>query len=287
MPLRQAAFELKGAMAPLTVMRLYTVDLMQIERQLRAKIAQRPQMFLYAPVLLDLANLEDGGTLAVAALISLMRAFKLVPIGAIHAPDTLGPAFAGTGLGILPSAAAKPRTAENEAAPADARTPIPGASAAPAPTPAAARPTPVAARPAPAPSPSAAVTPAPTPRPIPAAPVMPPVRAGHGGPMVVSSPVRSGQVIYAQNCDLVVLAPVNPGAQVMADGHVHIYSTLRGRAIAGAQGLSGARVFVQKLEAELVAIGDAYVLADELPANLRGRPAQVFLEGNECRIEPL
>ncbi len=280
MPLRQAAFELKGAMAPLTVMRLYTVDLMQIERQLRAKIAQRPQMFLYAPVLLDLANLEGGGALAVAALISLMRAFKLVPIGAIHAPDSLGPAFAGTGLGILPSAAAKPRTAESEAAPADARTPSPAPSVGTTPTPAAARPTPVA-------PPSAAVTPAPTPRAVPAAPVMPPVRAGHGGPMVVSSPVRSGQVIYAQNCDLVVLAPVNPGAQVMADGHVHIYSTLRGRAIAGAQGLSGARVFVQKLEAELVAIGDAYVLADELPANLRGRPAQVFLEGNECRIEPL
>jgi len=279
MPLRQAAFELKGAMAPLTVMRLYTVDLMQIERQLRAKIAQRPQMFLYAPVLLDLANLEDGGSLAVAALISLMRAFKLVPIGAIHAPDSLGPAFAGTGLGILPSAAAKPRTAETEAASADARTPTPRASVSTAPT--------AVARPAPAPAPSAAVTPAPTPRPVPAAPVMPPVRAGHGGPMVVSSPVRSGQVIYAQNCDLVVLAPVNPGAQVMADGHVHIYSTLRGRAIAGAQGLSGARVFVQKLEAELVAIGDAYVLADELPGKLRGRPAQVFLEGNECRIEPL
>ena len=280
MPLRQAAFELKGAMAPLTVMRLYTVDLMQIERQLRAKIAQRPQMFLYAPVLLDLANLEGAGALAVAALISLMRAFKLVPIGAIHAPDSLGPAFAGTGLGILPSAAAKPRTAENEAASADARTPVPGASVGTGPTPAASRPTPAA-------PPSAAVTPAPIPRTVPPAPVMPPVRAGHGGPMVVSSPVRSGQVIYAQNCDLVVLAPVNPGAQVMADGHVHIYSTLRGRAIAGAQGLSGARVFVQKLEAELVAIGDAYVLADELPAKLRGRPAQVFLEGNECRIEPL
>jgi septum site-determining protein MinC len=103
----------------------------------------------------------------------------------------------------------------------------------------------------------------------------------------VTKPVRSGQVIYAQNNDLVVLAPVNAGAQVMADGHVHIYNTLRGRAIAGAQGLPGARIFCQKIEAELVAITDLYMTADEIPANLRGRPVQIFLEGREFRIAAL
>ena len=84
--------------------------------------------------------------------------------------------------------------------------------------------------------------------------------------MVIRQPVRSGQVIYAQNADLVVLAPVNPGAQVIADGHVHIYAPLRGRAVAGAQGLLGARIFCQRLEAELVAISGAYVMADDIPA---------------------
>ncbi len=105
--------------------------------------------------------------------------------------------------------------------------------------------------------------------------------------MVVTKPVRGGQVIHARDNDLVVLAPVNPGAQVIADGHLHIYAPLRGRAVAGAAGLPGARIFCQKLEAELVAIAGAYVMAEEIPAELRGRAAQVFLENGECRIAAL
>jgi len=113
------------------------------------------------------------------------------------------------------------------------------------------------------------------------------VAAAHSGPVVVNQPVRSGQVVYAQNADLVVLAPVNPGAQVIADGHIHIYAPLRGRAVAGMQGLLGARIFCQRLEAELVAISGAYVMAEDIPQDRRGRPAQIYLEGGECRIAPL
>jgi septum site-determining protein MinC len=105
--------------------------------------------------------------------------------------------------------------------------------------------------------------------------------------VVVRQPVRSGQVIYAQNNDLVVLAPVNAGAQVVADGHVHIYAKLRGRAVAGAKGLRDARIFCQKLEAELVAVSDVYMSADEIPPALRGKPAQIFFENGECKAAPL
>ena len=105
--------------------------------------------------------------------------------------------------------------------------------------------------------------------------------------MVITQPVRSGQVIYAQNADLVVLAPVNPGAQVIADGHIHIYAPLRGRAVAGVQGLLGARIFCQRLEAELIAISGAYLTADDIPEARRGRPAQIHLEAGECRIAAL
>ena len=121
--------------------------------------------------------------------------------------------------------------------------------------------------------------PAETPAPEPARPSTTPAalpsalaRPPHTGPVVVTKPVRGGQVIYAQNNDLVVLAPVNPGAQVIADGHVHIYATAaraRGRRRAG---LPGARIFCQKLEAELVAVAGAYVMAEEIPAALRGAP---------------
>jgi septum site-determining protein MinC len=271
---RQHAFELKGTMAPLTVMRLQTVDLMLIERQLRTKIAQRPQMFLYAPVLLDLGSLEEPGALSVTALVSLMRAHKLVPVGAVNAPEAFGTTLAAAGLGLLPSttATAKLRISDGDAQEAEQaeeprrrRVTTPPARA-PEPPPPPPPPPPVVAAP---------------PTPVPAAPV------AHTGPVVVTKPVRSGQVVYAQNNDLVVLAPVNPGAQVMADGHVHIYATLRGRAVAGAQGLPGARIFCQKLEAELVAISDAYVMADELPAKLRGKAVQIHLEGRECRVTAL
>jgi septum site-determining protein MinC len=104
---------------------------------------------------------------------------------------------------------------------------------------------------------------------------------------VVRQPVRGGQVIYAPNNDLVVLAPVNAGAQVVADGHVHIYSKLRGRAVAGAKGLAGARIFVQRLEAELVAVSDAYMSAEEIPSAVRGKAAQIWLEDGQCKAAPL
>jgi septum site-determining protein MinC len=104
---------------------------------------------------------------------------------------------------------------------------------------------------------------------------------------VVTKPVRGGQVIHARDNDLVILAPVNPGAQVIADGHVHIYATLRGRAVAGAQGLTGARIFCQKLEAELVAVAGAYVMAEEIPPDRRGKSAQISLQDGECRISSL
>ena len=302
MPRPKTAFELKGTMALLTVLRLQTVDLMQIERQLRAKLAQRPQMFHYAPVLLDLGQLEQPGSLAIAALVSLMRSFRLVPVGAINGPDSLAAALAGAGLGLLPSSPSAPKARGSETAAAstgddlvaERRPEAPAAAArVPASTiplsgPVAPSPVEPARTPPPAPAarPAAAVTPAPTPTPTPA-PMAALPRAPHAGPMVVTQPVRSGQVVYAKNNDLVVLAPVNAGAQVMADGHVHIYNTLRGRAIAGAQGLPGARIFVQKLEAELVAIADAYIMAEEMPAKSRGQAVQVYLDGNECRIAPL
>jgi septum site-determining protein MinC len=105
--------------------------------------------------------------------------------------------------------------------------------------------------------------------------------------VVVRTAVRSGQEIYARQTDLIVMAPVNPGAQIFADGHIHIYSTLRGRAMAGAQGLVDARIYVQKLEAELVAIAGAYVASDDIPLDRRGRACQIYLENGECKIAPL
>jgi len=109
----------------------------------------------------------------------------------------------------------------------------------------------------------------------------------HALPLVVRQPVRSGQIIYAQGNDLIVLAPVNPGAQLMADGNIHIYAPLRGRAVAGVRGAREARIFCQRLEAELVGIDTAYVTAEGLPTERFGKSAQIFFEADRCLVAPL
>ena len=83
--------------------------------------------------------------------------------------------------------------------------------------------------------------------------------------LTIRQPVRGGQVVYGKRGDVVVCAPVNPGAQVIADGHVHIYGRLRGRALAGAHGNADARVFCQSLEAELIAVAGEFLTADDDP----------------------
>jgi septum site-determining protein MinC len=109
----------------------------------------------------------------------------------------------------------------------------------------------------------------------------------HRPALVIRQPVRSGQIVHAERSDLVVMAPVNPGGQVVADGHVHVYAPLRGRAVAGAGGSPEARIFCQHLDAEAVAINGVYLAADDMPAAARGKAAQISLRDGVCVIEPL
>ena len=100
--------------------------------------------------------------------------------------------------------------------------------------------------------------------------------------MVIDKPLRSGQHVYAKGRDLVVLAMVNPGAEIMADGHIHVYAPLRGKAIAGAKGDTSARIFTHSLEAELLSIAGVYRTSDApLPKEVAGKAAQVWLVGDK------
>lgn len=105
--------------------------------------------------------------------------------------------------------------------------------------------------------------------------------------LLIEQPVRSGQVIYAQDRDLVVLAPVNPGAELIADGNIHVYGPLRGRAVAGAHGHAAARIFCARFEAELVGIDIAYLTSERFPPDRFGKAAQVVLRQGRCVILPL
>lgn len=105
--------------------------------------------------------------------------------------------------------------------------------------------------------------------------------------MLVNQPVRSGQRYYARGRDLVANAPVSPGAELIADGHVHVYGPLRGRALAGVHGDTTARIFCQSLEAELVSIAGAYRVRDDIDDALIGKPAQIRLKNERIIIDPL
>jgi septum site-determining protein MinC len=105
--------------------------------------------------------------------------------------------------------------------------------------------------------------------------------------IIITRPVRSGQQIYAQNCDLVVLAQTSPGSELLADGNIHIYGPLRGRALAGIHGDREVRIFCQSLEAELIAIAGNYKLINDIESMLKGRPVQIYLQGDHLMISPL
>jgi septum site-determining protein MinC len=234
------AFEVKGTVSSLTVLRLRTSDVDAIEADLVEKIRPFPQIFNAAPVVVDAAFLE-GKPLAWEAIARILRASKLVPVAAANVPASETDPAVSAGFGIV-QLGSRMRSLDPEP---DAPTPVTAAGSSP-------------------------VTIA-----VPQEPVL------------VAQPVRGGQVVYARGVDLVARAPVNPGAQVIADGCIHVWAPLRGRALAGAQGRKDARIFCLSLEAELVSVAGEYVLADEIPDALRGRPAQVFLDGERVRIAPL
>ena len=106
--------------------------------------------------------------------------------------------------------------------------------------------------------------------------------------MVITRPVRTGQQVYAKGGDLVVLALVSAGAEVIADGNIHVYAPLRGRALAGARGDHSARIYTTCMEAELVSIAGIYRAIDEaLPATIRTKAAQVYLDQDKLVLEAL
>lgn len=134
------------------------------------------------------------------------------------------------------------------------------------------------------PPPSPVPPPAPVPQPEPPRQAAP-APAVAASTMVIDTPVRAGQRIYARGCDLVLMAVVNPGAEVIADGSIHVYAPLRGRALAGASGNAEARIFSLSMEAELVSIAGVYRTFDEdWSATLAGKPAQVKLRGDNLDL---
>jgi septum site-determining protein MinC len=129
--------------------------------------------------------------------------------------------------------------------------------------------------------------PAAPPKPATPEPAKGPVQTELVGSRLIEQPVRSGQRIYAPGGDLVVLSQVSAGAEIMADGNIHVYGTLRGRALAGVQGRLSSRIFCMDLQAELISIGGHYKVSENLDDSVRGRPVQIYFRDNLLIIEDL
>jgi septum site-determining protein MinC len=214
------------------------------------------------PVILDAQGLSRAPDWK--ALAAAMRKHRLHPIG-VQAGADLAASALKAGLAPLEPSAGRPAAGRAETAPADAG-PRAGNRKAPQPQADA----PAAPEPAPVPeAPSAAAEPA-------------------GQTLVIRHPLRSGQRIYARGGDLIVMGLVSQGAEVIADGHIHVYGPLRGKAMAGAQGRADAMILTTQLDPELLAIAGVYrVVETRLPDSLHNRAAQVVLDGDTLRIRAL
>lgn len=238
--------------------------------QLSAALAQltggTPDYFEDELTLLDFAHLPacETGSIDWPALLQLFREHRLNPVAVRNAPAHLEAEIRAQGLAIENIEVARTpnlNTPTPEPAPTPAQAELVLAPQAPV--------EPSTAKPRAEASQAAPVT-APNPT------------------MVIDTPVRSGQRVYARGCDLVLMATVNPGAEVIADGSIHVYAPLRGRALAGASGLTTARIFALAMEAELVSIAGVYRTFDEgWQKELAGKPAQVQLNDERLDIKSL
>lgn len=250
-----ATFEIKSATLPLVALRLKSTDLARLAAELEARFGDMPQFFDDDPLLVDLAPLQGEGEVDFPALLQLLRRYRVRPVAARGGSKAQMAAAREAGLAAAEDAWMAEKAEAARAAEAT--------SSAPAEAPALHDRAPEAL-------PRGERAPGSTP--------VPP----RADALVVTRPLRSGQQVYARGRDLVVLSMVNPGAEVIADGHIHVYAPLRGKAIAGARGNAEARIFTLCLQPELVAIAGVYRTAESpWPDAVRGRPAQVRLDAGE------
>ena len=257
---------------------LHSADLDRLSAALDQRMADAGSFFENEPVVIDASRVDQP--IDWPALLAALRGHNLPPIGVVAQGANLQAAqAAGLTPVELSTPAARPAPTVETAPPNDLATPVPA-------VPAAALETGTApageAAPEPAPEPAAEPAAAPARADSPAAPAAPATA------LVITKPLRSGQRVYARHTDLVVIGMVSQGAEVIADGNVHVYGPLRGKAMAGARGDTSARIFTTQLDAELLAVAGVYrVVEDKLDGSLHNQPALVHLDGETLRIEAL
>ena len=244
------AGELKFGQVGIANLRVRNLDVAQLAAEMRDRVQRAPNLFARAAVVLDFGGLTRTPSLDEArALVDGLREAGVLPVALAYGTREIDALAQQLGLPLLAKFRAQYERSDEAPAPA---------------------------RPAEAPRPAEPAAPAPV------------AVAAAGAPGLIQvTPVRSGQQVYAEQRDLTVLAMVGAGAEVLADGSIHIYGALRGRALAGARGNEGARIFCREFDAELVAVAGHYKVMEDIPANLRGKAVQVWLEQGQLKIAAL
>ncbi len=248
----EQAGELKIGQVGIANLRIRNLDVEKLQQEMQERVARAPKLFDRAAVVLDFGGLSkcpDART--VQNLIDALKNVGALPVAIAYGTSAIEDLSKQVGLPLLAKFRASYETQTVAAIEVPEK------------------------KPARKPEPE-------TPAPKPLAPAM----KSEPGIMQLQ-PVRSGQQIYAQNKDITVMATVGAGAEVIADGSIHIYGALRGRALAGANENIQARIFCREFHAELVAIAGHYKVLEEIPKNLLGKAVQIYLEKDQLRIEEL
>ncbi len=244
-------FEIRSGTVDALLLSPRTADMDALAAELTRRFADTPEFFSNDVIAIDVRRLAAAERLPIDCLVETLTGLRAHAIGVVASPEQAGWAQAH-GLPLLDSHGRRPRGERSEDA----------AEAAPA-----------AAEPVPAP----------------AAPPAPPVEAVamQPGTMIIDKPLRSGQRVYARG-DLVVLDLVSDGAEVIAEGNIYVYASLRGRALAGVKGNLGARIFCTCLEPQLISIAGIYRTGETpWPDAFASKPAQIRLSENTLVLEPL
>ena len=265
---------------------LQTADTPALLQALQSRLQEAGDFFDGEPVVIDALRLD--GAADWSAIAKALTQGGMTVVG-VAAPDALHAGIRAAGLAAvnLPAARDASAAAGGGSIHRDPATPAPLATNEPGQPAAVPDMSASAASTEPPPRAADMVTEAGIADEAPRVPPGPPADAPRAT-LILDRSLRSGQKVYARGADLVVVGMVSPGAEVIADGSIHVYGPLRGKAMAGARGDESARIFTTRLNAELVAVAGVYrVVETQWPADLLERPAAVRLHGGALCIDPL
>ena len=244
-----SAVELKGSVFTLPILQIQAVSISEIESDLLTHLSKARKFFENAPVVIDLKSIaKTEHDFDFHGLMKLLSQQHLIPVGVKNGSNQQDALAVSAGLAILKGGITPPDVEEKPSEKTKVESTADNV----------------------------------------AKNSVSPVIADPNKTKVVTQPVRSGQQVYAKGGDLIILAPVNHGAEIIADGNIHVYSNMRGRALAGVRGDVSASIFCQSMEAELVAIaGNFRVFEEDMPVELKSKSVRIHLDNEQLVIAQL